>query len=120
MLFCTNWNACQYPRAAMALRCSRSNSFASGFHVLLRTFRINSGVTRYPSIYRELAPSKFVRDIFRMSDLGLDPTVLPHFVPSVARIPAQADPPERSYYFVASRLEKPKGIQTILPLFREG
>ena len=68
---------------------------------------------------RFLAPSKFVRDLFRASDLDIDSTVLPHFVPPLDAVPAQAGQADRPYYFVASRLEKPKGIQTILPLFRE-
>src|SRR5260370_41994908 len=68
---------------------------------------------------RFLAPSRFVRDIFRQSDLGIDATVLPHFVPPVAGIRVGSETPKRSYYLVASRLEKAKGIQTILPLFRD-
>lgn len=67
---------------------------------------------------RFLAPSKFVRDIFRKSDLGIDATVLPHFVSPVAGTRVGLDAADRSYYLVASRLEKAKGIQTILPLFR--
>ena len=68
---------------------------------------------------RFLAPSRFVRDIFRKSDLGIDATVLPHFVPQAAGIRTGWDAADRSYYLVASRLEKAKGIQTILPLFRD-
>jgi glycosyltransferase involved in cell wall biosynthesis len=68
---------------------------------------------------RFLAPSRFVRDIFRKSDLGIDATLLPHFVPPVTGIRAGSTAADRSYYLVASRLEKAKGIQTILPLFRE-
>jgi glycosyltransferase involved in cell wall biosynthesis len=68
---------------------------------------------------RFLAPSRFVRDIFRKSSLGIDGTVLPHFVPPVTGIRAGSNVADRSYYLVASRLEKAKGIQTILPLFRD-
>lgn len=66
-------------------------------------------------IDRYLAPSQVVKEKFRQSDLGIDPTVIPHFLPDS---PTAAPRPERSYYLFVGRIEKHKGLHTVLPLFR--
>jgi len=69
-----------------------------------------------PHVHRYIAPSEFVREKFRQSGLGIDPTVIPHFLPEEdSRVPA----PNRSYYLFVGRVEKHKGLHTILPLFRD-
>jgi glycosyltransferase involved in cell wall biosynthesis len=67
---------------------------------------------------RFLAPSTFVQRQFRNSALGIKATVLPHFIPpSAGRTGMQ--PAREGYYLFVGRLERAKGLQTILPLFRE-
>lgn len=70
------------------------------------------------SVDRFLAPSQFVRRQFRDSPLSIDPEVLPHFL-APAAAEAEVEPDERRYYLYVGRLEKAKGLQTVLPLFRE-
>ena len=67
-------------------------------------------------IDRFLAPSRFVQELFRKAPDGFASTVLPHFVP-VPQYVASMVEPERSYYLYVGRLEKAKGLQTIIPLF---
>ena len=64
---------------------------------------------------RYLAPSRFVQDKFRQSGLGIDPTVVPHFLPHT---PTATPDAQRSYYLFVGRIEKHKGLHTVLPLFR--
>jgi glycosyltransferase involved in cell wall biosynthesis len=66
---------------------------------------------------RFLAPSEFVRQQFRRSPLALETTVLPHFIPPLA---SKSGPsvPRKSYYLYVGRLERAKGLQTVIPLFR--
>ncbi len=67
-------------------------------------------------IDRFLVPSLFVQEQFRKAPQSLDTTVLPHFVPGLK--PAAPDKcSDSGYYFYCGRLEKAKGLQTILPLF---
>jgi len=61
------------------------------------------------SLNRLIAPSEYVK-----RQIGLPATVLPHFLAP----PEPAPKPEsRDYYLFAGRLEKLKGLETILPLF---
>jgi len=67
-----------------------------------------------------LAPSRFVRDKHREMGLGVPIVVLPFFT---AREPATAldpgGPRETSPYFLfVGRLERLKGLQTLIPIFR--
>ena len=63
---------------------------------------------------RFLAPSRLLQEHYRNSGLGIDPTVLPNFVPALPRArPARRD----AYYLFVGRLVRAKGLQTILPLF---
>jgi glycosyltransferase involved in cell wall biosynthesis len=62
-----------------------------------------------------LAPSRFVQDKVREFLPELPMKVLPHFLGS-----ARAGQMEREdYYLIVARLEKAKGIHTVLPLFRK-
>jgi len=67
-------------------------------------------------INRFLAPSQFVQNVFRNVPDGFETTILPHFVPASAEN-APAERQDRSYYLFVGRLEKAKGLQTILPSF---
>ncbi len=68
-----------------------------------------------------LAMSEFSRAKHREFGFPREMEVLPCFVPADARTPAD-DPGERPqprrYFFVAGRLERIKGIQDVIPLFR--
>ena len=62
-----------------------------------------------------LAPSRFVQDKVREYLPDLPMQVLPHFLGSV-----RAERMEREdYYLIVARLEKAKGLHTVLPLFRK-
>jgi len=62
-----------------------------------------------------LAPSRFVQDKVREYLPDLPMQVLPHFLGS-----ARAGQMDRDdYYLIVARLEKAKGIHTVLPLFRK-
>jgi len=74
---------------------------------------------RVREIDRFLAPSRFVRDTHR--DLGMDlpTTVLPYFLPDAApALAGDAPPHPRPYFLFAGRLERIKGLHTILASFR--
>jgi glycosyltransferase involved in cell wall biosynthesis len=59
---------------------------------------------------RILVPSDYVR-----RRTGLDATVLPHFLARSTPLPK---PDRPSYYLFAGRLERLKGLETVLPFFR--
>ena len=63
---------------------------------------------------RLLAPSRFVQRRLLESPFRIQVDVLPHFLPDQLPLLAR---PRPSYYLFAGRLEKLKGLQTILPLF---
>jgi glycosyltransferase involved in cell wall biosynthesis len=62
-----------------------------------------------------LAPSRFVQDKVREYLPELPMQVLPHFLGSVRAGQMDRD----DYYLIVARLEKAKGIHTVLPLFRK-
>lgn len=62
------------------------------------------------------APSRDVQRRVLRSHLKLDTRVLPHFVPPFPRPTA---PPARDYYFYSGRLERVKGLHTVLPFFSD-
>jgi glycosyltransferase involved in cell wall biosynthesis len=70
-------------------------------------------------IDRFLAPTRFVLDKHRELGLDLPGTVLPNFVPDP---PPEVDEPPRSrpYFLFVGRLVATKGLQTLLPMFRDG
>ena len=62
-----------------------------------------------------IAPSQFVRNQYRNSDLGIDPCVIPHFFIPRQRQPASA---RQGYYLCVGRLEQAKGVQTLFEHFQ--
>jgi glycosyltransferase involved in cell wall biosynthesis len=72
------------------------------------------------SVDRFLMPSEFARDQHRAAGIDRPMTVLPHFVPDVG-VPAPdvgGRTAEAPYFLYVGRLEKLKGVQDLLPLFR--
>jgi glycosyltransferase involved in cell wall biosynthesis len=72
-----------------------------------------------------LAPSRFMEQRFTRTGFDRPVRYLPNFAPALHHAPpATADPPgqreEPPYFLYAGRLEKIKGVQTILPVFRTG
>lgn len=72
-----------------------------------------------------IAPSRFSKEVHKRMGLAVPIEYLPHFVQSEteneARVTAAANgsPPERKPYFLfVGRLEKIKGLQTIISVFR--
>ena len=71
-------------------------------------------------IDRFLAPTGFVLDKHRELGLNLPGTVLPNFVPRSQPAPAVDAPPRsRAYFLFVGRLVTTKGLQTLLPMFRD-
>lgn len=64
-------------------------------------------------VQRFLAPSRYVQKRFLQSPLGLKTELLPHFLPDRPSLPKRRP----SYYLFVGRLEKLKGLQTVLPIF---
>ncbi len=74
-----------------------------------------------------LAPSRFCKDLHQRMGLNAPIVHLPHFVPAVdgATPPIAGQPvravredPQKPYFLFVGRLEKLKGLQTLLPIFR--
>ncbi len=80
--------------------------------------------TRHVDVF--LAPSRFMEQRFAQTGLDRPVRYLPNFAPALdhGSSPATAGPPEQReetpYFLYAGRLEKIKGVQTILPVFRTG
>jgi glycosyltransferase involved in cell wall biosynthesis len=68
-------------------------------------------------IDRFIAPSRFTRDRHRQAGLDLPMSVLPHFVPA-ADADAVGPPHARPYFLFVGRLVRPKGVDTLLRVFR--
>lgn len=68
-----------------------------------------------------LSPSLFARDMHHRRGFTPEFQYLPHFVPPVPAASEQPDdsPRPRPYFLFVGRLEKIKGLQTLLPVFRE-
>jgi glycosyltransferase involved in cell wall biosynthesis len=62
--------------------------------------------------------SRFSIDMQRRMGLDVPFVHLPSFVSSVPLAPLLADRPEAPYFLFVGRLEKIKGLQTLLPVFR--
>lgn len=70
-------------------------------------------------IDRFLAPSRFVRDKHRELGMDLPTAVLPYFLPDAPPAgPDDAPPDPRPYFLFVGRLERIKGLHTILSSFR--
>jgi glycosyltransferase involved in cell wall biosynthesis len=74
-----------------------------------------------------LAPSRFCKDLHQRMGLNAPIVHLPNFVPAVdgATPPTAGQPvravredPQKPYFLFVGRLEKLKGLQTLLPIFR--
>ncbi len=67
-----------------------------------------------------IAPSRCSQDIHRQMNLGVPIVHIPHFVPPPdAAAPTRLrDTPTSPYFLFVGRLEKLKGLQTLIPVFR--
>jgi len=74
-------------------------------------------------VHAFLAPSRFCQDLHRQMGLDIPIVHLPNFVPAAESAvlpssPHAEDMPEPLYFLYVGRLEKLKGLQTLIPLFR--
>ncbi|MGE5445500.1 MAG: glycosyltransferase family 4 protein, partial [Ignavibacteriales bacterium] len=70
-----------------------------------------------------IAPSRFVKDIHHQTGLEIPIVHLPNFVPPIgipSPVPEEAtiEIPGEPYFLSVGRLEKLKGVQTLIPVFR--
>jgi glycosyltransferase involved in cell wall biosynthesis len=71
-----------------------------------------------------LAPSHFSKNVHQQLELDVPIVHLPHFVPAPKTEEAPTSektaegPPKEPYFLFVGRLEKLKGLQTLIPLFR--
>ena len=69
-----------------------------------------------------IAPSRFSKDLHNRLGLKAPIVHVPHFVPGAGNgtpLPLRRNQPEQKPYFLSvGRLEKIKGLQTIIPIFR--
>jgi len=65
-----------------------------------------------------IAPSEFTRQMHREKGFQREMEVLPHFMP-VVESEATASPHPRPFFLFVGRLEKIKGAQNLLPVFRD-
>jgi len=70
-----------------------------------------------------IAPSRFCKDLHHQRGLDVPMVHLPHFVPAADVAPSLSSPPGQAgpvpfYFLYVGRLEKLKGVQTLIPLFR--
>jgi glycosyltransferase involved in cell wall biosynthesis len=72
-----------------------------------------------------IAPSRFSKEIHKRMGLAVPIEYLPHFVPETGTetpMPAAANggrPEQKPYFLFVGRLEKIKGLQTVIPLFNQ-
>jgi glycosyltransferase involved in cell wall biosynthesis len=109
--------------------CTRRSCFACALTYrrppqLWRYGPLLARATRHVDIF--LAPSRFMERRFAASGLDRPVRYLPNFAPSLEstkpRAASETPEPRQSapYFLYVGRLEKIKGVQTILPLFRSG
>src|SRR5215813_8625861 len=66
-----------------------------------------------------IAPSRFTENIHRRHGLELPFVHLPYFVPPIRTTQPAGEVPQKPYFLFVGRLEKLKGLQTIIPVFRD-
>ena len=106
--------------------CTRPHCFACSF-----TYKRPPQLWRYLGLLKEavkhvdvfIAPSRFVKDIHHKRGLKIPIVYLPHFVHSAevglsTSKQAFAETSEKPYFLFVGRLEKLKGLQTLIPIFR--
>lgn len=103
--------------ACGAKRCLRCSLHAQRPPQLWRhSSRMQSGAGH---IDRFLMPSKFARDRHITDGITGEFSVLPHFVPAPEVATSQGAINANPYFLVVGRLEKLKGIQDVIPVFRD-
>jgi glycosyltransferase involved in cell wall biosynthesis len=67
-----------------------------------------------------IAPSRFSEKVHRRMGLRLPTVILPNFVPANSLVDVNSTVPDtpEPYFLFVGRLEKLKGLQTIIPVFR--
>src|ERR1043166_6067470 len=65
-----------------------------------------------------IAPSRFTANIHQRLGVKAPIVHLPYFVPSTDALEPTGKTPEKPYFLFVGRLEKLKGLQTIIPIFR--
>ena len=70
-----------------------------------------------------IAPSRFGKDIHHQLGLNVPIVHLPYFIPAPeAALPtferAASEAPQKPYFLFVGRLERLKGLQTLIPIFR--
>jgi len=71
------------------------------------------------SIDTFVAPTRFTQHMHHQRGFGPPMTVLPHFVPEQEKPSSGKSPHARPYFLFVGRLEKIKGIDTLLPMFAQ-
>ena len=82
---------------------------------------------RYSSLLEEsvkhidafIAPGHFTENIHRSRGLELPFVYLPYFAPPIRTTEAAGEVPEKPYFLFVGRLEKLKGLQTVIPVFHQ-
>jgi len=65
-----------------------------------------------------IAPSRFTENIHRRFGLKIPIIHLPYFVPSIRATKPSGKTSEKPYFLFVGRLEKLKGLQTVIPIFQ--
>jgi glycosyltransferase involved in cell wall biosynthesis len=66
-----------------------------------------------------ISPSRFTRDMHAALGMRRPVAVLPYFVPGGGAEADESPPHRKPYFLFAGRLVKPKGLDRILPVFRD-
>jgi len=66
-----------------------------------------------------IAPSRFTENIHRSFGLKIPIIHLPYFVPPIPATKPLGNAPEKPYFLFVGRLEKLKGLQTVIPVFHQ-
>jgi glycosyltransferase involved in cell wall biosynthesis len=66
-----------------------------------------------------IAPTRFTQQMHHERGFGPPMTVVPHFVPQQEKPSTEGSPHSRPYFLFVGRLEKIKGVDTLLPIFAQ-